>query len=90
MIMMLNVHEFNIAHPERLGNTSICPKYVYDVHFGSVVDQCSNEAYLNLSESLCRKLPVVAVSLVRLQAECRITDPYYKYYPRSSIVCQVD
>ena len=41
---MLNVHEFNIAHSERVGNPSICPKYVYDVDFGSVVDGCSNEA----------------------------------------------
>ena len=36
--MMLNVHEFNIAPPERLGHSSTCPKYVYDVDFGSVVD----------------------------------------------------
>ena len=25
---MLNVHKFNIAHPERLGHASICLKYV--------------------------------------------------------------
>ena len=33
MIMMLNVHEFNIAHPERLGHSSIGPEYVYNVGF---------------------------------------------------------
>ena len=34
MIMMINVQEFNIAHP---GHESISPKHVHDVNFGSVV-----------------------------------------------------
>ena len=35
---MINVHEFNCEHPERPGYPSICPKYVYNVDSGSVVD----------------------------------------------------
>ena len=75
MVMMLNVHGFNIAHPERLGHLSICPKYVYDVDFDSVVDVAPTK-HKNFPKSLSRRFPVVAVSLVRLQAKCRLTDSY--------------
>ena len=36
MVMMFNVYEFNIAHPERLDHSSICLRYVYNVDLGSV------------------------------------------------------
>lgn len=57
MIIMVNVHEFNCGHPERPGYPSICPKYVYNVDSGSVIDVA-----LTKRKSFQQSLPQITCS----------------------------